>query len=90
MGSGVSSPDDGLLPGQRRWCGGCQGRARLCGATDEAWRWEKWGKGQGEREKNKEREEKEINKERGLESKTKGGKIKLHPKVMEIEKRGQT
>lgn len=75
MGSGVSGPDDGLLPGQRRWCSGCRGSGRLCGAPDGAWRWENWGKGQREREEIKNEKRKKLTK-RGLESKRKGGKMR--------------
>lgn len=69
-GQGSASPDDGLLPWQRRWRSGCQGCGRLCSAPDGAWRWENWGKGRGRK-----RDIKNENwTKTGLKSKRNGGK----------------
>lgn len=47
----------------------------------------KLGEGSGRKRRHKEREEKEMNKERGLESKRKGGKIRKGRKKEKMKER---
>lgn len=76
-GQGSAVLTTACCPG--RGGGAAVARAGFVVLPDGAWRWENWGKGRGEREDIKNEKRKKSTK-RGLESKTKAGKMRKRRK----------